>query len=372
MKEQLLPLIAESFKTLPDFSSLKYFAILSLTSGNTNILYVHKKDDFTNVEPKLSELLKEDPKENDEISAAFKDSPINFYLVQLKDDPDYFIMAQDDEAISDKIQNMFTFFVENIHAAITASMRASNEKYKAELAKLREFQARLFPKFDDVKSLDISSVYLPADLMSGNFIDAFYVNETTYQVTICSVEGYDAASSFTSATIRTLIRTNSRKMSPSGILRFTMEKVDKVASGLRSLIFVTLLQINLSSGKCIISSLGPPNILHISGANRKLVSTNDMPTGKLLTKRKDYLDITLHLEEGDTFLFYSNGVMKATSPTTNEYYSLKNIVLAVRDNLEEGSLFLTHAISDSIYEFTEYSHYEEDIILLAAKRKAKE
>lgn len=372
MYKNLLPLLAQSYESLPGFSGLKYFALLDFQSNETEVLYVKKKDEFTEVQPKLKELLKENPEENKLLEGTFKEPQLNFYILQFEQNDNLFIMIQDDEAIASDTKDLLAFILKNIETMLNASYTASNERYKEQLAKLREFQARLFPKFNDVKTLDISSVYLPADLMSGNFIDAFYLNDNIYQISICSVEGYDAASSFTSATIRTLLRTNAKRMVPSGQISFIMNKVEKVISGLHSMIFLTIIQINTNSGDCRISSLGPPNILHISAANRKMVSTNASPTGKLLAKRKNFLDISLHMDPDDTLLYYSHGVMKASSPTTNETFSLKNIVLAVKDSLDESALFLTHSVSDSIYEFTEYSHYEEDIILLAVKRNSRE
>ncbi len=372
MYKNLLPLLAESYNTLPGFSTIKYFAILDFNKESTEIVYLKKKDEFEGVQPKLKELLKEDPAENKLLDGTFKEPPYNFHLRQFEENTELYIMIQDDEEIPAETKDLCSFIITNIQTMLNASYTASNERYKEELGKLREFQARLFPKFDDVKQLDISSVYLPADLMSGNFIDAFYLNENTYQVSICSVEGYDAASSFTSATIRTLLRTNAKRMVPSGQISFIMKKIENVIAGLHSLIFLTIIQINTKSGDCRISSLGPPNVLHVSAANRKMVSTNVSETGRKLSKRKGFLDISLHLDPGDALLYYSHGVMKASSPATNEMYSLKNIVLAVKDCLDESALFITHSISDSIYEFTEYSHYEEDIILLAAKRNPDE
>ncbi|MFW6365069.1 MAG: PP2C family protein-serine/threonine phosphatase [Spirochaetota bacterium] len=372
MEKSLLSLLAESYSYLPGYSGLKYFAILSNNTGSTEIIYMTKNDNFDPVQPKLKELLKENEEENKVLDGSFKDSGINFHLLRFKDSTSFYLMIQDDSDITADKKELLVFIRENIHMMLLASFSASNERYKEQLSKLREFQARLFPKFNDVKSLDISSVYLPADLMSGNFIDAFFLNDNVYQIALCSVDGYDASSSFTAATIRTLIRTNAKRMSPSGQLHFVMGKIEKVIAGLHSLIYLTVIQINTKSGDCRLSSLGPPNVLHISAKNRKMTSTNDSPSGKILTRRKDYQDILFHMDQGDTLLYYSNGVMKAASPSSGAAYSLRNIVLAVRDCLDESALFITHSISDSIYEFTEYAHYEEDIILLAAKRTSPE
>jgi hypothetical protein len=53
---------------------------------------------------------------------------------------------------------------------------SGDSRYKEELMKMRNTQARLFPKFDNIKGLDIAAVYLPMDLMTGTFLDAFHIS----------------------------------------------------------------------------------------------------------------------------------------------------------------------------------------------------
>ncbi|HNX60583.1 MAG TPA: hypothetical protein PKK43_15885, partial [Spirochaetota bacterium] len=47
---------------------------------------------------------------------------------------------------------------------------------KKDLINMRQIQAMLFPTFEDIKEFDIGAVYLPSQLMSGNFIDMKRLN----------------------------------------------------------------------------------------------------------------------------------------------------------------------------------------------------
>jgi serine phosphatase RsbU (regulator of sigma subunit) len=300
---------------------------------------------------------------------ADKSGDIHYFVVRLESRKDYYIVAQSMAEIAENGTSLANFIAKNIASVWDTCFTASNAKYKEELGKLREFQARLFPKFDNIDGMDISSVYLPADLMSGNFIDAFYISENVYQIMVCTVDGYDASSNFTAASIRTIARTAATtKIVPSALITLALKRLDKILQGLHSLIHITVIQINTQSGDCKLSSLGAPNLIYAAPAKKKVESVNASPTGKILSKRKDVMDISMHLDKDDVMLFYSNGITKAYSETHKEQYGINRLAKAMYDSIKEESIFITHNVTSSIYDFTEYATFEEDIILLCIKR----
>lgn len=322
---------------------------------------------------KENERKEEGEKGKTKVKEESEDNSLNVYALKLNFTRDYYLLMESSDEINDETKTLLNFIRANILATVQTCFSSSNQKYKDELLKLREFQARLFPKFDNVTNMDIASVYLPADLMSGNFVDASYVNEDIYQILICTVDGYDASSAFTAASIRTIIKTNSgKRIVPSAMIQLILKKLDKIIQGLHSLIHITIVQINVKSGDCRLSSLGAPNLIYASPSAKKIEGVNASPTGKILSKRKDFMDISIHLNPGDILLYYSNGITKAYSNRENEQYGINRLARAMYNSIKEESVFITHAITDSIYEFTEYSTFEEDIILLAAKRTTEE
>jgi|GEM_PF-3291299 len=299
-----------------------------------------------------------------------KTEKINYIVRKLESSgAELFLMIQSRKEIAASTAALFTFMSANLASICAITSHASQERFKTELGKLREFQARLFPKFTSVTSLDISSVYLPADLMSGNFIDAFSISESIYQIIVCSIGGYDAQSSFAGASIRTIIRTSSSpKFAPSGLIKYTIDRIERVVHGLNSMISLTVIQFNINSGDARISSFGSPNLLFASRSHKRAYNLNDSQAGKDLAKRSILKDLTVHVEGGDTLLYFSSGVTMAAD-SRGAYFGKERLVQEFAHSMDEPSIVITQNISEAIYSFTDYVNTQEDIILLAVKRK---
>ncbi len=127
--------------------------------------------------------------------------------------------------------------ISGLKATASADSPSQNgaEKYKKELLNIRDIQSRLFPKFDEIKDLDIKSAYLPAELMSGTFIDGILLDQSTYQLTACDISENFPASSFIGAAIRTIIRSDAaQKKVPSAMIESVISKIRNMVSGATS------------------------------------------------------------------------------------------------------------------------------------------
>lgn len=245
----------------------------------------------------------------------------------------------------------------------------SAEKYKNELLNIRDIQAKLFPKFDDVKEMDIRSAYLPAEFMSGTFIDGFFVDKQTYTIAACDVSGYGPASSFVGAAIRTILRTeNVQKMIPSAMIEKVESRLKSIVSVNTSNIFLTVYQLNLASGKTTISSYGSITTLFYTRKRNGVIDLAATDTGKLFSNRGFFRDITINLEPGDALLYYTRGIRNAKKENSETEYGIENLKNAYRENIDSESLDIVHSVIESLYEYTDYAQVKDDIILISVKR----
>lgn len=245
------------------------------------------------------------------------------------------------------------------------------ERYKKEIGNMRDIQAKLFPRFDDIRELDIRSAYLPAEFMSGTFIDGIFLDKTTYQLTACDVSEYGPASSFIGAAIRTIIRSDAQqKKIPSAMIESITNKIKNMISGSvgSSNIFLTIYQLNLKTGKVVISSLGNITTLFYTKKRNGLIDIAATETGKLFSNRNFLKDMTINLEPGDALLYYTRGVRRAKAENSELEYGLDRLKEEMKSNIETGSLETVHSIIESVYEFTDYAELNEDIILISMKR----
>lgn len=245
----------------------------------------------------------------------------------------------------------------------------SAEKYRNELLNIRDLQAKLFPKFDDIQEMDIRSAYLPAEFMSGTFIDGFSVDKNTYTLAACDVSDYGPSSSFVGAAIRTILRTeNVQKMIPSAMIEKVDTRLKSIVTGNTFNIYLTVYQINLKTGKTTISSYGNITTLFYTKKRNGVIDLAATDTGKLFNNRGFFRDITINLEPGDALLYYTRGLARARKEGSDSEFGIERLKDAYRENTDSGSLDIVHSIIESVYEFTDYSEMEEDIILVSMKR----
>ena len=245
----------------------------------------------------------------------------------------------------------------------------TDSRYRDELMKMRSMQAKLSPRFDEVKGLDIASVFLPAALMSGSFIDAKFLDEKTYQITACDVLGYDSSSNFTSAAIRTLIQSfSSSKIMPSSLIDMVVERLKKMPSVITSIIYMTVYQINIENGQLRVSSYGDISTIYYNAQKKGFVNLGETSIGMDLAKRSICKDMLLMLGAGDAVLFYSQGAIGAKTEDGSGSFGESRLMSAMKENIATSSKDVAHSLTDSIYTFTNYAPTREDILLLCVKK----
>jgi len=328
---------------------------------------INEEKDLINNEDKSVISLKVQSEDNNEIY-------ITIYPFVTDSKPSGYIIFQNNKPLEPNNEKLLSFYSEVISIFESdineePSAEGRDSKYKQELMNLRNIQAQLFPKFTNIPGLDISSVYLPADLMGGNFVDAFFLDNKRYQIIVCDIMGYDATSSFIGAAIRTLIRADSsKKMVPSALIELINSKFTKMIAGSHALIFLSVYQINTKNGHTKMSSLGDINTIYFNSKKKGSANLNNTELGKTLSKRNFIRDMSIILEPGDSLLYFSNGVKNAASEDGKTVYGIESLKKIFLENMDSPSLDIVHSMTESIYEFTNYSPITEDIILLPIKK----
>lgn len=285
-----------------------------------------------------------------------------------------FLIFQKRAPFDEKDASLFSLAAETI-AVFEENQRTNKsgnenlKKYKSELMKMREMQAKMFPHFGEIEELDIGSIYLPAAFMTGNFVDAFFITDDIYQISICDVRKYDGDASFTGAAIRTLIRSYSTgKMVPSSIIELINIKLRKVISGMEFMTYITIYQINLKTGKVLISGYGELSTMFYSGGRKRIFHLDDMKAADQIRKRNSFKDFSVVVGPADMLLFYSKGAVSAKPEGSPNEYGIERLELNYKQKIEMEPQELVHDLVENIYDYTEYAQIENDIIFLAFRK----
>lgn len=247
-------------------------------------------------------------------------------------------------------------------------VQKQNKLYRDEISKVRQIQVAQLPKFRNINGYAIASTFLPAEDISGDFFDGFFVENGVFQIVLCDISGHGIASSYIGNAMRTLIRTFSfHEQSPAQVLHKVNRQM--IADGKGLYYFGTAVICRLyPDGRILFSSGGHPSLYYY---NYNAKAIEELPnTGGLLGvfDDMDYHDSTITLHSGDMLFLYTDGLTESMNPDIKTLYGeerlKENIITYAHENPGE----LLHSICGSMYEFTGYAPLEDDVTLICIKK----
>ena len=244
-----------------------------------------------------------------------------------------------------------------------------SEKSKQELMNLRHIQAMLFPKFEGIEGFDVGNVLLPAQTMSGNFIDGFNLNDDIFQIVACAVTGHDATAPFVGSAVRTMVRSSSGpNVVPSALVSMLNDKIEKIVSGIHYLVNVNVFQLNMKTGKMSISAFGPITAILYDAQRRGGINLGETGIGKELAKGSAFKDLSFSFHPGDALLYYTSSILSAESEDGKTQFGYSTLWDRFIKNVELPATEHVHSITQSIFEFTNFSPLKEDVILVKIRK----
>jgi serine phosphatase RsbU (regulator of sigma subunit) len=244
------------------------------------------------------------------------------------------------------------------------------ETGKKELMNLRHIQAMLFPKFENIEGFDVGNVLLPAQAMSGNFVDGFPLGDDVFQIVACSVTGHDTTAPFVGSAVRTIIRSSSAQdIKPSSLVDIVSQKISKIVSGVHYLVNVNVFQLNIKSRKMVISAFGPITALLYDAQRKKAFNLGDTEIGKELAKHSSYKDLSFSFHSGDALLYYTSSILTAEAEDGKSVYGYSMLFDRFVKNIDLPATDHVHTITQSIFEFSNFTPLKEDVILVKIRKQ---
>ncbi len=292
------------------------------------------------------------------------------YLVVQSAEPLAEINVSMTAALANVLNNLFKSSLEETKEKSAQPKPEKEEKFHNELMNIRDIQAKLFPSFDNINEIEIRSAYLPAELMSGTFIDGFFTDKSTYMLAACDVSDYGPASLFIGAAIRTIMRSEEfQRMIPSMMITTIENRIKNLTTGGNlANVYLSIYQLHLKTGRVVFSSYGPVTTLFYTAKKKGLIDLGDTEAGKIFAKRTFFRDLTITMDPGDTLLYYTRGVLRAKKPDDDAEYGLSNLKACTMESISGETMELVHSITGSVYEYTDYTPITEDIILISMKK----
>jgi len=247
------------------------------------------------------------------------------------------------------------------------------ERLEKELDVAREIQKKILPETNPIyDGLEISSVFIPAFEVGGDFYDFFEISKTKLGFVIADVSGKGISAAFIMAEVKGIFESLSKIIeSPKEIL---IKANDILKHTLDDKTFVSAVYglIDIKRGQMKISRAGHCPVILLRNDIAQSVKPSGIGLGiSEVDQFKEHLDeVIIELEENDTIVLYTDGITEAKNENLDDFGEkyFTEILLENRNNIVD------EISKKVIQEVTMFSHNHsqyDDITLVILKWKQK-
>lgn len=265
---------------------------------------------------------------------------------------------------------VFAFMISNLmKERKTASERDKYfdelEKKRLELQIAREIQESFLPaKVPEVKGFDLAAKSLPAKEVGGDFYDFVPISDEKIGLVIADVSGKSVPAALFMVLSRAMVRASA---TGNPVASDAAKKAnDLIAADAKSGMFVTLFYAILDEEartlRYVNAGHNPPVVLDGETGDIALLKTGGIAMGVMDGANMDEREIVL--SEGDTVLFYTDGVIEAVDENLNQF-GIERLVAVTRDNSHLPAADLVEKIAEEVLAFSGTAPQFDDITLMA-------
>jgi steroid delta-isomerase-like uncharacterized protein len=242
------------------------------------------------------------------------------------------------------------------------------ERIEQELRVARQIQRSLLPEATpELYGWEFETYYKPAREVGGDFYDFLEFEDGRLGLVVGDATGKGMPAALVMATTRGMLRAVAQSLDSPGEVLARVN--DALYPDVPSAMFVTCFYAILdpAAGRLRYANAGHdlPYVLHNGECTHELRATG-MPLG--LMPEMSYEEKEAVLSEGDSILFYSDGLVEAHDPNY-EMFGFPRLRALIAEHGKERSL--VDSLLEELYSFTGKGwEQEDDITLLTLKRSA--
>ena len=235
----------------------------------------------------------------------------------------------------------------------------------SELATARTIQLAALPRTNpDLAGLEVSTVYMPASEVAGDFYDFVELENGTLGVFIADVSGHGVPAALVASMLKIALATQiENASSPARILA----ALNTLFCGRLERQFITAAYVHIdpAAGTIVVASAGhPPPILRHGDTSAEIVAP-----GVVLGRFRDarYEELTRPFAPGNTLVLYTDGVTE-TANRDAEIWGDERLQTTITNHVNGGSLATT-IINDVAQWRGTNGPPDDDVTLIVVRRK---
>jgi DNA-binding response OmpR family regulator len=298
----------------------------------------------------------------------------NVFSVKFNNDIYGFILLERLIPFSQNDKEVISLFLDytnllNERISSQGELSRKNEEYRKEIDIIRRLEVSKLPDFKQVRGFDTAFAFMPAQELSGDFFDGFFLDEDIYQIILCDVSGHGIASSYVGNQIRTMFREKSAPgKKPSEIVKEINSQLAVDLMELRYYCTAQIIQIYFDTSTIIFLSAGHPEAIIRRNKELEITLTKSRSPVIGLFENETYNDEIINMEKGDILLLYTDGLIEEQSPDYNSMYGINRVIESLKRADDMTSIETLHHCLGDFYEFNGYRPQNDDITLICIKK----
>lgn len=245
------------------------------------------------------------------------------------------------------------------------------ERLEKELDVAREIQTKILPsKMPEYKNLEISSVFIPAFEVGGDYYDFFEIDKTRLGFVIADVSGKGISAAFIMAEVKGIFESLSKTIEKPKDILVKANEILKNTLDSKTFVSAAFGFIDLTEEKLCLARAGHCPVLLLRNNNTLQIKPSGMGLG-LSSKEyfeKNLEEFIVNLKPADTIVLYTDGITDAKNEKLEDFGEVH-----FKKLLDESSDISAENLSNKIIKevtlFSQNHSQYDDITLVIFKWK---
>ncbi len=246
------------------------------------------------------------------------------------------------------------------------TLRKDNEdkqEIDAQLKVAKRLQKDLLPKHrSHLKNYPIGFRYLPTSDIGGDFVH-FLEDDEGFGVFLCDVSGHGIAAAMIASMAKVSLQlwVTELDQPAKAAENMRLSLLENLSGHFLSAIF---LYVNPKKGIMKVANAGHPPIILVSkeGESEFISSEGRAITEFIALKLKE---IERPLPSSGKIILYTDGVLEARDPNTDELFGEERFIELIKDNSSLDPQSLCDRIVGEVFRFSKYKRADDDITIFA-------
>jgi len=281
-----------------------------------------------------------------------------------------FVFDDEDKNALDTFSDYASVAIENSHLFEESLVK---ERLEKELDLAREVQRKILPsKNPDHKDLNISSVFIPAFEVGGDYYDFFEIDKDNFGFVIADVSGKGISAAFIMAEVKGIFESLSKTIrSPKDILIKANEILQRTLDR-KSFVSAAYGLIDLENETLKISRAGHCPVLLLRNKTAENMKPSGIGLGLNFTEHfaNTLEELKIDLQENDTIVLYTDGITEAKNKQLEDFGNtlFEKILL---ENCDKSADEISNKVIREVTLFSQNNPQHDDITLVVLKWKQK-